>query len=117
VTENPYQSANDNLARKLDEIKSVMQIHATTSSVFDSIEQRLKDIEAALKKPDQARHRDKMQTLGMAIAIMGWSAMVSAFVSTPESIEPINLKWVIFTVGILGVIMGVYTFKRNKSNL
>jgi hypothetical protein len=84
----------------------------TTTSVLDDIEQKPNEVETSLKNLNETRQKDKMQNAWLAVAIMCWTAMVTAFVAMPKSIASIGLKWVIFGVGLLGVIGAYYKIQR-----
>jgi len=55
--------------------------------------------------------KDKMQTAYLAVVIMGWSAMVGAFIAMPESLIAISWKWFIFGLGLLIALIGAYLSK------
>ena len=63
-----------------------------------------KDLYAKLKK-------DKMQTAYLAVVIMGWSAMIGAFIAMPESLISISWKWFIFGLGLSIALIGAYLSK------
>ena len=103
---------NDDLEHKLDDIKIVLGIQTTTSSVLDSIKRDLDDIKDNLTEADRKFRKSLWLTCLVAPGVALIATGIIGFASVVAEISLASAKVACFSIFLIGtaMVIGPATF-------